>query len=161
MRKHLGNNIFIALYSLMYVMYPKLNRGIYMNALVNLENIFLVLSIVSILYTLIFKDKFIKRFYIVNISIIFIFITTFVFLKPTYTYNQAKDIIETKVNLSEKITDYNTFNYQFPGINILLARPKKNLLIQGDYRFFFETKDSVISYRFDCISGITYLFPEE
>lgn len=148
MRKALGKNIFISLYLLMYFIYAKLNSRIYMHLLVDISTIFLTLSIVSILYSIIFRDRFIKIFYIANIFIIFVFVSLVVFLKPNYTYNQAKEIIESKINTSDKIIDY-----EQPSSNILLSMPKKNLLVIGNYRFYIETKDRTLCYEFDSMNG--------
>lgn len=148
MRKALGKNLFISIYVLMYLMYAKLNSKIYMNLLVDISTIFLTLSIVSILYSIIFRDRFIKIFYTANIFIIFVFLSLVVFLKPTYTYNQAKEIIESKIDTSEKI-----INCELPSSNILLSKPKKNILVIGNYRFYIETKDNTHCYEFDSMNG--------
>ena len=160
MRKVLGKNVFISLYVLMYLIYAKLNSRIYMHLLVDISTILLTLSIVSILYSVIFRDRFIKIFYITNIFIIFIFVSLVVFLKPNYTYNQAKEIIESKIDTSEKIIDYKTLNNKQPGSNIFLSMPKKNLLVIGNYRFYIETKDSTLCYEFDSMNGNISLNPK-
>lgn len=153
MRKNFGKNIFISLYLLIYFLYLELNSRIYMNLLLDISTVFLILSIVSVLYSIIFKDRFIKIFYIGNIFIIFMFLGLIIFLKPDYTYDQAKQILKSKTNPSDKIIDHKTLNDQQPGVNILLSKPKKNLFVIGDYRFFVASKDNTRSYKFDSMNG--------
>ena len=136
-------------------------KDIYKNILRSFEYIGFSLILVSILYALIFNNRYKKEYIIFNIIILILAIIIFSFSVPEYTYLEAQKIIGYDKNDKGYIIEANKTEYKGRvGTKQLNIRPGRNILVDGDYLVYFYNKinGKIEWYQFNAIEGTYELY---
>ncbi|MFD3158826.1 hypothetical protein ACFIJ5_18615 (plasmid) [Haloimpatiens sp. FM7330] len=145
------------------LIYANINYEKYAESLRHFENIYIIQSIIIIIFKTIIKHRniSIKSFLVVNIIFLIVFPMIVIINLPKYSYSQAKTIfMNKKVDNSVTILDENnppsaSFNAGLEDFKIVSLRNKSYFLCTDFYIFFVEDKNdkSIYGYVFNSYTG--------
>jgi hypothetical protein len=160
-KNKLKGNIFICIYFLLTFGYIFINEYIFKNILKSFEFIGFNLILVSVLYSVIFNNRYKKQYIILNLIILIMVIIICIFNMPKFTYFEAQKIIGHEKEDKGNIIESNTIEYKGRvGLKHLNIRPGRNILVDGDYLVYLYNKinGKIEWYRFNAIEGTYKLY---